>query len=77
MARRYRVIHQRKKWWEAALAGRAYAEWYTAQYRAWYGWREIAVYPSRAEAESACSAHAGGTLLVGGTKVVAEFETPD
>ena len=64
MAKKYRVTHERKKWWEATLSGR-------------YGWKPIAIYPSRAEAESACSAHAGGTLLVGGTKIVAEFETPE
>jgi hypothetical protein len=77
MAKKYRVIHQRKSAIEAMFSGRGYRDWYVAQARGWFGWREIKVCPSAEEAEEACRDHAGGVLLVGGAKVVAEFERPD
>lgn len=77
MAKRYRVVHKRKSLWEAMASGRGYRDWYIAQASSWFGWRMIKICPTIAEAEEACRDHAGGTLLVGGAKVVAEFERPD
>ena len=77
MAKRYRVIHQRKSAIEAVFSGRGYRNWYVAQHSSWFGWREVKICPSQEEAEQACRDHAGGTLLPGGHKVVAEFERPD
>ncbi|WP_420142335.1 hypothetical protein [Sphingomonas sp.] len=77
MATRYRVIHQRKGAIEAMFAGRAYRDWYIAQTRRWFGWREIKVCPTPEEAEEACRLHAGGTLLPDGGRIVAEFVGPD
>ena len=76
MARRYRVIHQRKSWWEAMASGRGYRDWYLAQSGHLWGWRTLKVCGSVAEAEEACRDHAGGVLLPGGGKVVSEFERP-
>ncbi len=77
MARKYRVIHQRKNMFEALVSGRGYRDWYLAQARHWYGWRTLKICPTIEEAEEACRDHAGGNLLVGGAKIVAEFERPD
>lgn len=76
-ARRYRVIHQRKSMWQAMAAGRPYRDWYLAQARGFWGWRTLGVFASVEAAEEACRDHAGGTLLPGGGRVVAEFERPD
>jgi hypothetical protein len=77
MAVRYRVIHQRKNAFEAVFSGRIYRDWYVAQRRSWYGWKEIKVCPSPEEAEQACRDHAGGTLLPDGARIVAEYVGPD
>ncbi len=77
MATKYRVIHQRKNPIEAVFSGRGYRDWYVAQVRGWFGWRELKICPTAEEAEAACRDHAGGTLLRGGAKVIAEFERPD
>ncbi|MDO6415075.1 hypothetical protein Q4F19_11850 [Sphingomonas sp. BIUV-7] len=77
MARKYRVIHQRKTIWEAMISGRGSRDWYLAQAGTWIGWRTIATCLSIDEAEVACRDHAGGTLLRGGARVVSEFERPD
>lgn len=77
MARQYRVIHQRKSTWEALISGRGYRDWYLAQVRGFWRWSTINIFPTIAEAEAACQDHAGGTLLPGGGRVVAEFERPD
>lgn len=77
MARHYRVIHQRKSPWEALISGRGYRDWYQAQVKGFWGWNTINTFGSVAEAEEACREHAGGTLLPGGGRVVAEFERPD
>lgn len=77
MAKRYRVIHQRRSIWDALMSGRGYRDCYLAQAQMWWGWRTLATFPTQMEAESACSAHAGGTLLKGGDRVVAEFERPE
>jgi len=77
MAKRYRVIHQRKSIWEAMFSGRPYRDWYVAQAGAWWGWRTINICASVPEAEQACRDHAGGTLLRGGARVITEFERPD
>ena len=77
MARKYRVVHQRKTPWEALISGRTYRDWYVAQAGGWFGWRTIKTCASVSEAEEACREHAGGTLLPGGGRVVAEFERPD
>jgi hypothetical protein len=77
MAKKYRVIHQRKTMWEAMLTGRGYRDWYVAQVGSWRGWREIKVCPTPEEAEAACQDHAGGLLLRDGGRVVSEFVQPD
>jgi len=77
MARKYRVIHQRKSAWEALFSGRGTRDWYVAQARHWWGWRTITVCTSVEDAEAACRDHAGGVLLKGGDRIVAEFERPD
>ena len=77
MAKKYRVIHQRKNVIDAVFSGRGYRDWYVAQASWLFGWRTLKICPSITEAEDACRDHAGGTLLVGGAKVVAEFERPD
>lgn len=74
---RYRVIHQRKSVFAALLSGRGYTDWYIAQHKRWYGWTELGTYPSIEEAEAACELHAGGKLLPGGTRIVAEFTRLD
>ena len=77
MAKRYRVVHQRKSAWEALVSGRVYRDWYLAQAGGFWGWRTIEICPNAEDAERACRDHAGGTLLPGGDRVVAEFERPD
>ncbi|WP_294390922.1 hypothetical protein [uncultured Sphingomonas sp.] len=77
MANKYRVILQRKSAIEAMFSGRVYRDWYIAQARGWFGWREIKVCPTAAEAEEACREHAGGTLLPGGARIVSEVVRPD
>ena len=77
MAKRYRVVHQRKSAWEALASGRVYRDWYLAQACRWGIWRTIKICPNAEEAEAACRDHAGGTLLSGGDRVVAEFERPE
>lgn len=77
MARRYRVILQRKSVWQAMASGRGYRDWYLAQVRGLLAWRTLDIFPNAAAAEEACRDHAGGTLLPGGGRVVAEFERPD
>ena len=77
MAKRYRVIHQRKNIWEAMVSGRGYRDWYLAQASFLFGWRTIKICPTVEEAEAACRDHAGGTLLKGGARIVSEFERPD
>lgn len=77
MSRHYRVIHQRRSTWEALISGRGYRDWYLAQVRGLWRWRTINIFASVAEAEVACQEHAGGVLLPGGGRVVAEFERPD
>ncbi len=77
MARRYRVILQRRSPWEALISGRGYRDWYVAQARGWWRWRVLGIFPTEGQAEAACRDHAGGTLLPGGGRVVAEFERPD
>jgi len=77
VARRYRVVHQRRSAWEALISGRGYRDWYQAQVKHWFGWRTINTFASTDEAEQACREHAGGVLLEGGGRVVAEFERPD
>lgn len=77
MAKRYRVVHQRRTIWEALWSGTGQRDCYHAQSSHWWGWRTIETFESVAEAEAACQAHAGGTLLRGGQRVVSEFERPD
>lgn len=77
MAKRYRVIHQRKNTLEAIMSGRGYRDWYVAQASRWIGWRTIKICPTAEEAEEACRDHAGGTLLQDGAKIVSEFVRPD
>ena len=77
MARQYRVVVQRKGPWEALVSGRGYRDWHLAQVRGWWRWQTISISATLAEAEAACRDHAGGTLLPGGGRVVAEFERPD
>lgn len=77
MARKYRVVHQRKTMWQAMVSGRGFRDWYLAQAGHWWGWRTIEICASAAEAEGACRDHAGGTLLLGGGRIVSEFERPD
>ena len=77
MATKYRVIHQRKSPWAALTSGRGYRDWYLAQVRGLWRWRTIDIFASIVEAEGACLDHAGGTLLRGGERIVAEFERPD
>lgn len=77
MARRYRVVHERLSLWKAIVEGRPTRDAYVAQSGHWWGWRAIDRFATAAEAEQACRDHAGGTLLPGGGRVVAEFERPD
>jgi hypothetical protein len=77
MASKYRVIHQRKSVWEALFSGRGTRDWYLAQAHYWWGWRTITTCVSVEEAEAACRDHAGGVLLKGGGRIIAEFERPD
>jgi hypothetical protein len=77
MAKKYRVIHQRKNMIDALFSGRGYRDWYVAQAGFLFGWRTIKICPTPEEAEQACSDHAGGTLLPGGAKIVSEFVRPD
>jgi hypothetical protein len=77
MARQYRVVHQRKSTWEALVSGRGYRDWYLAQVKRLWRWSTLGTFPTVAEAEAACQEHAGGVLLSGGGRVVAEFERPD
>ena len=77
MARSYRVVHERRSVWEALISGRGYRDWYSAQVKRWWGWRTLDTYGSVAEAEACCRDHAGGTLLPGGGRVIAEFERPE
>ena len=79
MAKKYRVIHQRKNMFEAVFSGRGYRDWYVAQASGvlGLGWRTIKICPTAEEAEEACRDHAGGTLLPGGAKIVSEFVRPD
>ena len=77
MAKKYRVILQRKNMLEAIVSGRGYRDWYVAQASQWIGWRTIKICPTAEEAEEACRDHAGGTLLQDGAKIVSEFVRPD
>jgi hypothetical protein len=77
MAKKYRVILQRKNMFEALMSGRGYRDWYVAQASFLFGWRTLKICPSAQEAEQACSDHAGGTLIAGGAKIVSEFVRPD
>ena len=77
MARSYRVVHERRSLWEALVSGRGYRDWYSAQVKRLWGWRTIDTFATVAEAEACCRDHAGGTLLPGGGRVIAEFERPD
>jgi hypothetical protein len=77
MAKKYRVIHQRKGAIEAMFSGRTYRDWYVAQARGWFGWKEIKVCPTPEEAEEACRDHAGGVLLPDGGRIVSEFVRPE
>lgn len=75
MAKRYRVIHERRGTWEAIFSGGR--DRYLAQARLWWGWHTLHVCNSQLDAEAACRDHAGGTLLRGGARIVAEFEKPE
>ena len=79
MAKKYRVILQRKNMVEAVFSGRGYRDWYVAQASGLFGlgWRTLKICPTAEEAEEACRDHAGGILLPGGAKVVSEFVRPD
>ena len=68
MAKKYRVIHQRKNMIEAVFSGRGYRDWYVAQASGvlGLGWRTLKICPTIEEAEEACRDHAGGDLLPGG-----------
>lgn len=77
MARKYRVLHERKSILEALLQNGGFRDCYTAQAGGWWGWRKIGTFPSVEEAEAACRDHAGGTLLPGGRRVISEFERPE
>jgi hypothetical protein len=77
MAKKYRVIHQRKNLFEAFASGRGYRDWYVAQASQLIGWRTIKICPTPEEAEAACQDHAGGTLLPDGARIVSEFVRPD
>ena len=77
MAKKYRVIHQRKNMMEAVFSGRGYRDWYVAQASTFFGWRTLKICPTVEEAEAACRDHAGGDLLPGGAKIVSEFVRPD
>jgi len=77
MARRYRVIHQKKNMLEALLSGRSYTDWYIAQCQRLMFWKKIGIYPSREAAEAACEHHAGGTLIAENSRIVSEFERKD
>ena len=59
------------------MSGRGYRDWYVAQASSVFGWRRLKICATQEDAEQACRDHAGGTLLPGGHKVVAEFERPD
>ncbi|WP_076069081.1 hypothetical protein [Sphingomonas montana] len=77
MARRYRVIHQKKSLVEALFSGRTYTDWYVAQCWRVLAWTKIGIYPTRVEAEAACEHHADGTLIRGNSRIVSEFERKD
>lgn len=77
MAKKYRVIHQRKNLFEAMVSGRGYRDWYVAQVGRFFGWRMLKICPTIEEAEQACRDHAGGDLLPGGARIVSEFVRPD
>jgi len=79
MAKKYRVIHQRKNMIEAVFSGRGYRDWYVAQASGvlGLGWRTLKICPTIEEAEEACRDHAGGDLLPGGARIVSEFVRPD
>lgn len=76
MAKRYRVVHERRSAWEALISGRGTRDCFLAQAQSWWGWRTLASFASVEEAEAACRDHAGGTLLPGGGRVISEFERP-
>jgi hypothetical protein len=77
VAKKYRVVHERRSAWEALLTGRGYRDCYLAQAGGLWGWRTIKTCASAGEAEEACREHAGGTLLPNGGRVIAEFERPE
>ena len=77
MAVRYRVILQKKTLVQAMFAGKLYTDWYVAQTKWLFGWKKLGVYPTREEAEAACSQHAGGELIDCNTRIVSEFERRD
>lgn len=77
MAKKYRVIHQRKNMIEAVFSGRGYRDWYVAQASRLIGWKTIKICPTPEEAEQACTDHAGGALLPDGAKIISEFVRPD
>jgi hypothetical protein len=77
MARRYRVLFEKKTLLQALMTGRTYTEWYVAQCRRMIFWRRIGIYPTREAAEAACEHHAGGTLIGENARIVSEFERKD
>jgi hypothetical protein len=77
MAKRYRVIHERRSIFEAMISGRGSRDCYLAQASGWFGWRTIDTCPTAEEAETACRDHAGGVLLPGGKRIISEFERPE
>lgn len=77
MARRYRVIFQKKTLFQALASGRVYTDWYVAQRQRWVFWTRIGIYPTREAAEAACEHHAGGTLIGENARIVSEFERKD
>lgn len=77
MARKYRVLYQKKKLLDALFSGRTYTDWYVAECQRLLFWKRIGVYPTREEAEAACEHHAGGTLIAENSRIVSEFERKD
>jgi len=77
MAKKYRVVHERKTLFEALIKHGGMRDCYVAQAGYWWGWRTLGLFPTIEDAEAACRDHAGGTLLAGGGRVISEFERPD
>jgi hypothetical protein len=74
MTARYRVIHLRKTLIQALFKGRIWTDWYIAQHKRWWGWKELGSYRTHAEAEQACELHARGELGPGGGRIISEYE---